>query len=82
MLMHLLFPGLPGPPGAYALVGMGAVFAGATHASISAVIIMFEMTGDYKIVLPLMLAVVTSAYLSSRLLKREMPSQWISSGRT
>jgi len=71
LLMHELFPGLPGPAGAYALVGMGAVFAGATHASISAVIIMFEMTGDYKIVLPLMLAVVTATLLSSLLLKGE-----------
>jgi CIC family chloride channel protein len=66
-----LIPGVPGPPGAYALVGMGAVFAGATHASMSAVLIIFEMTGDYKIILPLMLAVVTSTLISSALLNRE-----------
>jgi len=66
-----LVPGVPGPPGAYALVGMGAVFAGATHASMSAVLIIFEMTGDYKIILPLMLAVVTSTLISSALLNRE-----------
>ena len=71
MLFALLVPGVPGPPGAYALVGMGAVFAGATHASMTAVLIIFEMTGDYKIILPLMLAVVTSSLLSGVLLKRE-----------
>jgi len=69
--MQQLFPGLPGPEGAYALVGMGAVFAGATHASITAVIIMFEMTGDYSIVLPLMLAVVTGTLVSRRMLHGE-----------
>jgi len=71
LLFAQLVPGVPGPPGAYALVGMGAVFAGATHASMTAVLIIFEMTGDYKIILPLMLAVVTSTLISGVLLKRE-----------
>lgn len=71
LLVGLLFPGLPGPPGAYALVGMGAVFAGSTHAPITAVIIMFEMTSDYNIILPLMLAVVASTFLSQHLMKGE-----------
>jgi CIC family chloride channel protein len=68
-LMHGLFPGVPAPIGAYALVGMGAVFAGATHASMTAVIMMFEMTGDYEIILPLMLAVITSTLVSRVLLR-------------
>jgi CIC family chloride channel protein len=67
-LMQHLFPGIPAPLGAYALVGMGAVFAGATQASMTAVIMMFEMTGDYKIILPLMLAVITSSLVSRTLL--------------
>ncbi|MDX1388537.1 MAG: chloride channel protein, partial [Acidobacteriota bacterium] len=71
LLFAHLVPGVPGPPGAYALVGMGAVFAGSTHASMTAVLIIFEMTGDYKIILPLMLSVVTATLLSSVLLKRE-----------
>jgi CIC family chloride channel protein len=71
LLMEALFPGLPGPPGAYALVGMGALFAGASHASLTAVVIMFEMTGDYSIILPLMLTVVTTTLLSRHLLHRE-----------
>ena len=51
-------PHLAGPAGAYGLVGMGAVFAGAARAPITAVLIIFELTGDYHIILPLMVAVV------------------------
>jgi CIC family chloride channel protein len=71
LLFAQLVPGVPGPPGAYALVGMGAVFAGATQASMTAVLIIFEMTGDYKIILPLMVAVVTASLLSGALLRGE-----------
>ena len=53
-----LAPALHGQVGAFALVGMGAVFAGAARAPITAVIIMFELTGEYSIILPLMLAIV------------------------
>ena len=59
-LLHLVFPGISVSPGAYALVGMAAVFAGAAQAPISAILILFEMTGDYKIILPLMVACVIS----------------------
>ena len=57
------------PAGAYGLVGMGAVFAGAARAPITAVIIIFELTGDYTIILPLMVAIVAAAGLSSLLSK-------------
>ncbi len=67
MAAHSLFPGVCAPAGAYALVGMAAVFAGAAHAPITAIIILFEMTDDYKIILPLMLAAVISYLLSSLL---------------
>ncbi len=59
-LIHLVFPGISVSPGAYALVGMAALFAGAAQAPISAILILFEMTGDYKIILPLMIACVIS----------------------
>ncbi len=62
-----VMPGLGINPGAYALVAMGAVFAGATRAPITAVIILFELTGEYTIILPLMLAVVTAAGISRKL---------------
>jgi chloride channel protein, CIC family len=56
----LIFPGIIISPGAYALVGMAAVFAGAAQAPISVILILFEMAGDYKIILPLMVACVIS----------------------
>nr|WP_305794158.1 chloride channel protein [Myxococcus landrumus] len=66
MLSERLFPG-SAPSGAYALLGMGAVLAGTTHASVSAVLLIFELTGDYPLVLPLMLSAVVSAAISRRL---------------
>jgi CIC family chloride channel protein len=66
-VVHQMLPGITAAPGAYALVGMAAVFAGAAHAPITAIIILFEMTNDYRIILPLMLATVISTLLSQRL---------------
>ena len=67
LVVNHLFPGVVAPPGAYALVGMGAVFAGSAHAPITAILILFEMTDDYQIILPLMIAVVISYLVSSAL---------------
>jgi CIC family chloride channel protein len=69
-LLHLGLPGLAGPVGAYGLIGMGAVFAGAARAPITGVIIMFELTGEYTIILPLMAAIVLAAGVS-HLLSRD-----------
>jgi CIC family chloride channel protein len=62
--VHAVLPATGGSLGAYALVGMGAVFAGAARAPITAVVIMFELTGEYSIILPLMLAVVVATAVS------------------
>lgn len=59
--LHAADPALAASPGAYALVGMGAVFAGAARTPITAVLIMFELTGEYQIILPLMLAIALAA---------------------
>jgi CIC family chloride channel protein len=67
---HQFFPALTATSGAYALVGMAAVFAGATRAPFTAIIMLFEMTRDYNIILPLMIAVVISTVIS-RSLNRE-----------
>jgi CIC family chloride channel protein len=67
LAVHAAFPAVTASAGAYALVGMGALFAGAAHAPISSVLILFEMTDDYQIILPLMLAVVVSHLVSARL---------------
>lgn len=63
----LVDPSLHGQVGTFALVGMGAVFAGAARAPITAVIIMFELTGEYSIILPLMLAIVVATGVSKLL---------------
>ncbi|MFH0844481.1 MAG: chloride channel protein [Pseudomonadota bacterium] len=64
---HSIFPEITAPPGAYSIVGMGAVVAGTTHGPLSAILILFEMTGDYKIILPLMIACIISTLMSSHL---------------
>jgi chloride channel protein, CIC family len=65
--MHELAPTIAGPAGAYGLIGMGAVFAAAARAPMTAILIIFELTGDYRIMLPLMLAVVIATALAGRL---------------
>ncbi|WP_230985938.1 chloride channel protein [Microbispora oryzae] len=69
-LQHLVTPGVSGASGAYALVGMGAVFAAASRAPITAVVVLFELTGEYSIILPLMLAIVL-ATLTARVLSKD-----------
>jgi len=72
-----LFPGLHIHPEAYALVGMGALVAGATNAPITGILIVFEMTNDYAIVLPLMLATVICHSIARRLEPDSLYSGWL-----
>lgn len=60
LAVHTLLPGSTNPVGAFALVGMGALFAGASRATLTSIVIVFELTGDYKFILPVMLACVIS----------------------
>ncbi len=62
---HRLFPALAHASGAYGLVGMGAVFAAAARAPITALLIIFELTGNYRIILPLMVAIVVATGLAN-----------------
>lgn len=71
LVINNVFPGIAGPPGAYALVGMGAAFAASAHAPITAILILFELTGDYRIILPLMLTVVVATLLAQQMLGAE-----------
>lgn len=59
-------------PGAYALVGMGGVVAATTRAPIMAIIIIFEITSDYEIILPLMTVCILSTVLHTRLSKESI----------
>jgi CIC family chloride channel protein len=63
-IAHGLWPDLARNPGAYAIVGMAAVFSSAARAPITAVLIVFEMSNDYQLILPLMLATVLSTLLA------------------
>jgi CIC family chloride channel protein len=66
-IAHHLMPDLAAAAGAYGLVGMGAVFAASARAPITAVLIIFELTGNYRIILPLMLAVIVATALANHL---------------
>ncbi len=66
-LMHWLFPTITAASGAYATVGMAAVFAAAARAPVTAIVIIFEMTLDYEIMLPLMFATVVATLIAARI---------------
>lgn len=62
-----IFPSLEIIPPTFAMVGMAAILAATIHAPLTAIILLFEMTNDYHIILPAMLAVVASLVVSQRL---------------
>ncbi len=64
-IVHGIFPMLTAESGAYALAGMGAVFAGTSRAPLASILILFELTRDYNMILPIMLACVVSNVVSS-----------------
>jgi CIC family chloride channel protein len=66
---HFL-PGYVGSPGAYALVGMGAAFAGIIRAPMTSVVMIFEITRDYAVIVPLMISNLVSFFISARFQKQ------------
>ncbi|PHS03304.1 MAG: hypothetical protein COA78_18280 [Blastopirellula sp.] len=64
ILINMIMPEVSAHPGEYALVGMGAVVAGTTHGVLSAILIVYEMTGDYPIILPIMAAAGISSMIA------------------
>jgi len=66
---HLL-PSYVGTPGAYALVGMGTAFAGIVRAPMTSVVMIFEITRDYAVIVPLMISNLVSFYISSKFQER------------
>jgi CIC family chloride channel protein len=71
-LSHHFFPTVALSPGAYAVVGMGAVVAATTHGPLQAILIIFEMTGDYKIILPLMITCIISCLVAGKLCRESI----------
>jgi CIC family chloride channel protein len=67
-IANAVFPGWTAPAAAYGLVAMAAVFSAAAEAPITAIVIVFEMSDDYTIILPLMIATVISTVLGQRFL--------------
>lgn len=67
VVVQELFPALQLEPSAFSLVGMAAMLAGAIHAPLTAIIVMFEMTGDYHIILPLIFATSVSLAVSQKI---------------
>jgi CIC family chloride channel protein len=68
-VVHQLFPTVTASPGAYSIVGMGAVVSATTHGPLAAMLILFEMTGSYKIILPLMLSCILATIFAGMLKK-------------
>ena len=67
-VVHQIFPLWTAPGAAYGLVGMAALFAAAAEAPMTAILIVFEMSNDYRIILPLMVCVVIATVVGRRLL--------------
>ncbi len=71
-VVHNLFPSVTASPGAYSIVGMGAVVSATTHGPLTALLMLFEMTGDYKIILPLMITCIISSIVGRQLFKESI----------
>lgn len=67
---QLFLPGYVGSPGAYALVGMGTAFAGIVRAPMTSVVMIFEITRDYAVIVPLMISNLVSFFISARFQKQ------------
>ena len=72
-----LLPNFTIVPEAFALVGMAGLVAGATHAPLTAIMIVFEMTSDYDLILPLMLAVAIAYITAKRVHPHSVYSEWL-----
>jgi CIC family chloride channel protein len=70
--VHTIWPDSTSAPFAYAMVGMGAFLAAATHAPLMAILMIFEMTLSYQVVLPLMLSCVVAYFISRAIAKTSM----------
>ena len=63
---NFFFPTFTADPGAYATVGIGAFLAASTHAPMTAIFLLFEMTGNYLIIIPIMLTSIIGVMVSKK----------------
>jgi CIC family chloride channel protein len=78
--VHHLFPHTTAEQGAYALVGMGGLLAGMTHAPLTAIMMIFEQTNNYQIVLPLMFVCIVSHFTTRVFKARSMEEESLHRG--
>jgi CIC family chloride channel protein len=71
-ILHALFPSLTASSGAYALVGMGALVAGTMHAPLTAMVIIFEISNTYQVILPIMFAAISASVVARVLMKHSV----------
>jgi H+/Cl- antiporter ClcA len=74
-LAHRIVPGIGVSNGAFALVAMAAVFGASTRATFTSIVFVFELTGDYQAILPLMLASVVADLIATMLLRESLMTE-------
>jgi CIC family chloride channel protein len=72
MISQTILPGITAPVGAYSLVGMGAFFGAAIGGPLTAIFIVFEITRDYMVIMPIIAAVAFSTIVFNRLSSETM----------
>ncbi len=72
LIVHDLWPHTTASPGAYGIVAMGALVSATTHGPLTAILMLFEMTGDYKIILPLMITCIISTLVAGQLFRESI----------
>jgi CIC family chloride channel protein len=77
LLLQQFFPSLPLTPGTYALAGMGSLVAASTGAPITAILLVFEITADHQMILPLMLSVVVAITVRRIMIRKTLYSAWL-----
>lgn len=77
-VVHSLFPAYTSSPGAYAMVGVGAFLAAVTHAPLTGMFLLFEMTGNYKIIIPTMFATTIGTFVAHRLFSESIDTYELS----
>ena len=77
-VVHHIFPAYTSSPGAYAMVGVGSFLAAVTHAPLTGMFLLFEMTGNYRIIIPTMFATTIGTFVAHRLFSESIDTYELS----